>query len=355
MWVRPAFTTSANSSALRSNEPASRSRAGSSLPCASATAARCTAEGNTSLEDWPMFTWSLGWAPSPARLAITSLAFVFEEVPEPVWKTSMGNWSSCSPPATSSPAAAIRSAMSSSSSPSSPFTRAASALIRPSQRTTGTGTRSPETGKLSIALPVSGPHSSCLVAIPVLRLPKAATGALPPVERRRAALEGLGLLLEPAHHLAVDAGRARGAALGRTHQVAQAKGIRRFQVAGGPVRQHAGGLDPGGAQELHVVGGASVSQAVRQRLPAQRDPARRPLQSPDDGRGALRAGGGGPLLVVAAAPGGHRPGRQRGRERHPRPAHSPDPRAARRTGVPGFAWDPTAIPCITCAVQLRVR
>ena len=24
-----------------------------------------------------MFTWSLGWAPSPARLAITSLAFVF--------------------------------------------------------------------------------------------------------------------------------------------------------------------------------------------------------------------------------------------------------------------------------------
>ena len=51
-----------------------------------------------------MFTWSLGWAPSPARLAITSLAFMFEEVPEPVWKTSIGNWSSCSPAATSSPA-----------------------------------------------------------------------------------------------------------------------------------------------------------------------------------------------------------------------------------------------------------
>ena len=28
-----------------------------------------------------MLTWSLGWAPSPARLAITSLAFMFEEVP----------------------------------------------------------------------------------------------------------------------------------------------------------------------------------------------------------------------------------------------------------------------------------
>ena len=57
-----------------------------------------------------MFTWSLGWAPSPARLAITSLAFMFDEVPEPVWKTSIGNWSSCSPLATSSPARAIRSA-----------------------------------------------------------------------------------------------------------------------------------------------------------------------------------------------------------------------------------------------------
>ena len=59
-----------------------------------------------------MLTWSLGWAPSPARLAITSLAFMFEEVPEPVWKTSTGNWSSCSPSATALPAAAIRSARS---------------------------------------------------------------------------------------------------------------------------------------------------------------------------------------------------------------------------------------------------
>jgi hypothetical protein len=38
-----------------------------------------------------MLTWSLGWAASPASLAITSLAFMFEEVPEPVWKTSIGN------------------------------------------------------------------------------------------------------------------------------------------------------------------------------------------------------------------------------------------------------------------------
>ena len=54
-----------------------------------------------------MFTWSLGWTPSPAREAMTSLAFMFEEVPEPVWKTSIGNCSSCSPAATCSAAAAI--------------------------------------------------------------------------------------------------------------------------------------------------------------------------------------------------------------------------------------------------------
>ncbi len=55
-----------------------------------------------------MLTWSLGCAlRRPARLAITSLAFMFDEVPEPVWKTSIGNWSSCSPAATASPATAI--------------------------------------------------------------------------------------------------------------------------------------------------------------------------------------------------------------------------------------------------------
>ncbi len=31
-----------------------------------------------------MLTWSFGWTCSPASAAITSLAFVFVEVPEPV-------------------------------------------------------------------------------------------------------------------------------------------------------------------------------------------------------------------------------------------------------------------------------
>ena len=54
------------------------------------------AVGNMSLVDCPMLTWSLGWigflsskrSPpviSMARLLMTSLAFMFDEVPEPVW------------------------------------------------------------------------------------------------------------------------------------------------------------------------------------------------------------------------------------------------------------------------------
>ena len=109
-----------------------------------------------------MFTWSLRWTPSPARLAITSFAFMFEEVPEPVWKTSTGNWASCSPRPTASPAAAIRSATSASSRPSSALVRAAAALIRPSQWITGAGIGWPETGKLSTALSVSPPQSFSL-------------------------------------------------------------------------------------------------------------------------------------------------------------------------------------------------
>src|SRR3954466_5033594 len=159
--VRPALTMSANSWALAAKAPSSASSAGRSRLVASSSAARCTALGKTSLEDCPLLTWSLGCAPSPARLAMTSLAFMFDDVPEPVWKTSIGNWSSCSPLATRSPAAATRSATSRSSLPSSALVRAAAALMRPSQRTTETGTRSPETGKFATAFVVSPPQSCC--------------------------------------------------------------------------------------------------------------------------------------------------------------------------------------------------
>jgi hypothetical protein len=133
----------------------------------SPSAARCTAEGNTSLDDWPMFTWSFGWTASPARLPMTSFAFMLDEVPEPVWKTSMGNWSSCSPAATASPPAAMRSATSWSRSPSAALARAAAALIRPSARITGVGTGFPETGKFATALSVSPPQSLSVICPPV--------------------------------------------------------------------------------------------------------------------------------------------------------------------------------------------
>ncbi len=52
------------------------------------------AEGNTSLDDCEALTWSLGCTDVPdasvARVAMTSLAFILLDVPEPVWKTSMG-------------------------------------------------------------------------------------------------------------------------------------------------------------------------------------------------------------------------------------------------------------------------
>ena len=68
------------------------------------------AVGITSLDDCPMFTASLGWTGdlpprrpvsfSFATPAITSLVFMFVDVPDPVWKMSTTNWSSCLPSAT---------------------------------------------------------------------------------------------------------------------------------------------------------------------------------------------------------------------------------------------------------------
>src|SRR4051794_33287221 len=91
---------------------------------------------------------------------------MFDDVPEPVWKTSMGNWSSCSPFATARPASAIRWAMSESSSPSSALTSAAAAFIRPRAWTTAAGTVSPEIGKFSTALLVSPPQSCSVICPP---------------------------------------------------------------------------------------------------------------------------------------------------------------------------------------------
>src|SRR5690348_11129289 len=116
-----------------------------------------------------MLTSSFAWTSSPASVAITSLAFMFDDVPEPVWKTSIGNWSSSSPAAIRPAAAEIRSALPSSSSPSSALTCAAAPLIRPSQRATGAGIGSPEIGKFTTAFAVSPPQSSRCSSVLAIR------------------------------------------------------------------------------------------------------------------------------------------------------------------------------------------
>ena len=80
----------------------------------------------TSFDDCPMLTWSLGWivrsSLREAIVAITSLAFMLVEVPEPVWKMSTGKCLSCLPCSTSRAAAWIASEMPLSRNPSSEFT-----------------------------------------------------------------------------------------------------------------------------------------------------------------------------------------------------------------------------------------
>ena len=132
---------------------------------AATAAATWMAEGKTSFDDCEALTWSLGWTSVPASRAtevITSLAFMLVDVPEPVWKTSMGNSASWSPTATSAAAAATAPATSASRTPSSPLTSAAAALIAPRAWISPRSTVSPETGKFSTARCVCAPQRAAL-------------------------------------------------------------------------------------------------------------------------------------------------------------------------------------------------
>ncbi len=73
--------------------------------------ATCMAVGKVSFDDWPMLTWSFGctgfFEPiippsiSIARFEITSFAFMFDCVPDPVCQTTSGKLSSNLPSITS--------------------------------------------------------------------------------------------------------------------------------------------------------------------------------------------------------------------------------------------------------------
>ncbi len=111
--------------------------------------------GNTSFDDCEALTWSFGCTARPseveASVATTSLVFMFEDVPEPVWNTSIGKCASCRPVATSSAAATMASATSWSSTPSSAFARAAAFFTRASASMCPRSSGVPEMGKFSTA------------------------------------------------------------------------------------------------------------------------------------------------------------------------------------------------------------
>src|SRR3954463_14411772 len=237
--------TSSNSLAFASSEAPSRSSAGSRSLAISPSAARWTADGKTSFDDWPMFTSSFAWTPSPASEAITSFAFMFEDVPEPVWKTSIGNWSSSSPFAIRSAAAAMRSAFAASRSPSSPLTRAAAALIRPSHRATGVGMRSPDTGKLEIALRVSPPHSSLEVDAVSVTAQTLAGGAYTPVSKNPFSEAAAKRFVQLFDHRPPDVRAARAFVLGHLTTLAAVEAF-----------DHGGTLRSGRSQRVPLSGGS---------------------------------------------------------------------------------------------------
>ena len=80
------------------------------------------------------------------------------EVPEPVWNTSTGNWSSYRPRATSSAAVAMACATAGSRADRSALTRAAADLICARAWMIGKGIVSPEMGKFCTARAVWAPH-----------------------------------------------------------------------------------------------------------------------------------------------------------------------------------------------------
>ena len=143
---------------------------GISRPRSAVTAATCIAVGNTSFDDWPMLTWSLGWTLRPmprsppksslARLAMTSFTFMFVWVPLPVCQTTSGNSASCLPAITSSAAVMIaRPIAGSLNLPRSRFTWAAARFTRARAWISSIGIRSSPILKFSSERWVCAPQS----------------------------------------------------------------------------------------------------------------------------------------------------------------------------------------------------
>ncbi len=107
--VRPALTSPANSVALADSDASSWPARAAGRRRRRGSRRHGCAVGKVSLEDCDALTWSFGCTSTPvgASVARTSFMFMLELVPEPVWKTSSGKASRCSPAATVAAAAAI--------------------------------------------------------------------------------------------------------------------------------------------------------------------------------------------------------------------------------------------------------
>ena len=143
-WVLPLLTIPSCFSSRTRKAAISFSAAGIRRSSRAVTAEMCMAVGKVSLEDWLMLMSSLGWqslaacpaaallfCPAPvlpacpsaapaaaaaislARLAMTSLAFMLDWVPDPVCQTTRGKWSISFPSITSSAACEIAASFSS--------------------------------------------------------------------------------------------------------------------------------------------------------------------------------------------------------------------------------------------------
>jgi hypothetical protein len=128
----------------------------------------CIAVGKVSFDDCERLTSSLGWmgvllpsSPpdnSMARLAMTSLTFMFDWVPDPVCHTTSGKCSSSAPLRISSHTRAMASALSRGKSVISALVSAAAFLSTAKARMTSIGMRSPPMRKFSSERCVCAPQ-----------------------------------------------------------------------------------------------------------------------------------------------------------------------------------------------------
>ena len=145
--VLPILTISLNSCYFARRPSVSFLSFGMSLSFVSITAAMCITVGKTSFDDYDLLTSSFGWISFEPRLPpiisialfeITSFAFMFDCVPDPVYHTTNGKWSSSLPYFTSSAALTIASAFF-YSNPKLIFAIAAHFLRIPNALITGRG------------------------------------------------------------------------------------------------------------------------------------------------------------------------------------------------------------------------